>query len=286
MNQLERAAVLSEALPNIQRYSGKTIVVKYGGAAMESDRLRAAVISDVILLSYVGLRVVMVHGGGPEINAMLEMVGKESRFVGGLRHTDRETMDIVQMILCGRTGKDLCALITRQGGRAISLSGIDGGLFTAKKLKGAHDWGYVGELKDVDPRPVEMALDAGYIPVVSTVAHGVDDDTAYNINADTAAAELAAKMNAEKLILLTDVPGLLRDRDDPSSLVSEIKLSELPALCKSGAVGKGMIPKIDCCVTALRKGVGSIGILDGRVAHSILVELLTEEGIGTMIIGG
>jgi len=286
MSQLNRAAILSEALPNIQRYSGKTVVVKYGGAAMESDELRAAVISDIVLLSYVGLRVVVVHGGGKEINAMLDMIGKEPKFVGGLRYTDRDTMDIVQMTLCGRTGKDLCARITRAGGRSISLSGIDGALFTARKMSGKYDWGYVGELEKVDPHLVEVALEAGYIPVVSTVALGTDDDTAYNINADTAAAELAAAMGAEKLILLTDVPGLLRDKDDPDSLISEITLSEIPALIKNGAVGKGMVPKLDCCVTALRKGVGSIGILDGRAAHSILVELLTDEGIGTMIIEG
>lgn len=282
----ERAGILSEALPHIQQYSGKTVVIKYGGAAMESDRLREAVISDIILLSYVGLRVVMVHGGGPEINAMLEMVGKEPKFLGGLRYTDRETMDLVQMVLCGRTGKDLCSLINRQGGRAVGLSGIDGPIFTAKKLMGQYDWGYVGEIKDVDPGVVKMVLDKGYIPVVSTVAHGVDDDTSYNINADTAAAELAAKLEAEKLILLTDVPGLLRDKDDPGSLIAEVRLSEVPGLIKSGVVGKGMIPKVDCCVTALRKGVRRVSILDGRVPHSILMEMLTDEGIGTMITGG
>ncbi|MCL2082564.1 MAG: acetylglutamate kinase [Oscillospiraceae bacterium] len=283
---LERAMLLSEALPNIQQYSGKTVVIKYGGAAMTSGSLRESVINDIILLSCVGLRVVLVHGGGPEINALLEAVGKQPEFVGGLRYTDRETMDLVQMALCGRTGKSLAALVTRRGGKAISLSGLDGGLFRAVKMKGEVDCGYVGKVTEIDPAPVNLALDGGYVPIVSSVAHGIDEDTAYNINADTAAAELAAAMAAEKLILLTDVPGILRDKNDPESLISEIKLSDIPALLKSGAVGKGMIPKIDCCVTALRKGVGRASILDGRAEHSVLVEILTHEGIGTMIVNG
>lgn len=286
MTGLERVAVLSEALPYIQAYSKKTVVVKYGGAAMESAALRRAVIGDVILLSLVGVRVVVVHGGGPEINALLTKLGKEAKFVGGLRYTDEETMDVVQMTLAGKIGKNLAAEIHRQGGRAVSLSGMDGALFLASRLQGECDYGLVGDICSVDPSSVIMALDSGYIPVVSTIAIGSDADTAYNINADTAASELAAALGAEKLILLTDVPGLMRDKNDLSSLISDLKLSEVPGLVKSGVIAGGMIPKVDCCVNALRRGVRRASIIDGRVEHSVLVELLTDQGIGTQINAG
>ena len=277
----DRAQVLAEALPYIQKYSGKTIVVKYGGNAMISKELRQAVISDIILLHLVGIRVVVVHGGGPEISAMLKKIGKESRFVDGLRYTDEETMSVVQQVLCGGVNKDLVATINRQGGRAVGLCGLDGGLFKAKKLD--ERYGLVGEITKVDAAAVETALAHGFIPVVSTVALGTDADTAYNINADTAAAKLAVALGAEKLLLLTDVRGLLRDREDESTLIPVLQLSSVPALVREGVIAGGMIPKVDCCVEAVRSGVRSATILDGRVRHSILVELLSDAGIGTML---
>ena len=280
-NEVDRAKVLAEALPYIQKYSGKTIVVKYGGNAMISDELRNAVISDIILLNLVGIRVVVVHGGGPEISEMLKKVGKESKFVNGLRYTDEETMDIVQQVLCGRVNKNLVATMNRLGGKALGLCGMDGAMFQAKKL--SDEYGLVGEITKTNAAPVEDALDAGYIPVVSTVAQGIDADTAYNINADTAAAKLAVGLKAEKLILLTDVRGLLRDPKNEESLISELQLSSVPALIHDGVITGGMIPKIDCCVEAIRSGVKSATILDGRVAHSILIELLSDAGIGTML---
>ena len=280
-NEVDRAKVLAEALPYIQKYSGKTIVVKYGGNAMISDELRNAVISDIILLNLVGIRVVVVHGGGPEISEMLKKVGKESKFVNGLRYTDEETMDIVQQVLCGRVNKNLVATLNRLGGKALGMCGMDGAMFLAKKL--GEEYGLVGEITKVNPAPVADALDAGYIPVVSTVAQGVDAETAYNINADTAAAKLAVELKAEKLILLTDVRGLLHDPKDESTLISELQLSSVPALVREGVITGGMIPKVDCCVEAVRSGVKSATILDGRVAHSILIELLSDAGIGTML---
>ena len=281
-NEVDRAQVLAEALPYIQKYSGKTIVVKYGGNARVSDQLRHAVISDIVLLHLVGIQVVVVHGGGPEISQMLKKVGKESKFVDGLRYTDQETMDIVQQVLCGGVNKDLVATVNRMGGRALGLCGLDGGLFQAKKLD--DKYGLVGEITKVDARAVTDALDKGYIPVVSTVAQGVDQETSYNINADTAAAKLAVALGAEKLLLLTDVRGLLRDPKDESTLIPEIQLSTVPALVREGIISGGMIPKIDCCVESVRSGVKSAIILDGRVEHSILIELLSDAGIGTMLI--
>ena len=278
----QRARVLAEALPYIQKYNGKTVVVKYGGNAMISDALRQAVISDIILLHLVGVRVVVVHGGGPEITEMLNKIGKESKFVDGLRYTDGETMDIVQQVLCGRVNKDLVATLNRLGGRALGLCGVDGAMLRAKKLD--EKYGMVGEITRVDPRPVVDALERGYIPVISTVAQGEDADTSYNINADTAAAKLAVALRAEKLILLTDVRGLLKDPKDESTLISELQLSYVPALVREGVISGGMIPKVDCCVEAVRSGVKSATILDGRVAHSILIELLSDAGIGTMLV--
>ena len=280
-NEVDRATVLAEALPYIQKYNGKTIVVKYGGNAMISDELRHAVMSDLVLLTLVGIRVVVVHGGGPEISEMLKKVGKESRFVDGLRYTDEETMDIVQQVLCGRVNKNLVASLNRTGGQALGLCGMDGGMFRARQLD--EKYGLVGEITHVDPAPVVDALDMGYIPVVSTVAQGVDADTSYNINADTAAAKLAVALKAEKLLLLTDVRGLLRDPKDESTFIPELQISSVPALVRDGVISGGMIPKIDCCVETVRSGVKSAIILDGRVEHSILIELLSDAGIGTML---
>ena len=279
--EVDRAQVLAEALPYIQKFSGKTIVVKYGGNAMVSEELRRAVISDIVLLRLVGIHVVVVHGGGPEISEMLNKVGKESKFVDGLRYTDDETMDIVQQVLCGRVNKNLVATLNRMGGRALGLCGMDAGMLKAKKL--GDQYGMVGDITRVDPSPVQDALDKGYIPVVSTVAQGEDADVSYNINADTAAAKLAVALKAEKLILLTDVRGLLRDPKDDATLISELQLSSVPALVREGVISGGMIPKIDCCVEAVRSGVKSAIILDGRVAHSLLIELLSDAGIGTML---
>ena len=278
----QRAQVLAEALPYIQKYYGKTIVVKYGGNAMISEELRQAVISDIILLHLVGIQVVVVHGGGPEISAMLKKIGKESKFVDGLRYTDAETMEVVQQVLCGKVNKDLVATLNAVGGRALGLCGMDAGLFQAKKLD--EKYGLVGEMVQVDPAIVNDALSDGYIPVVSTVAQGVDGETAYNINADTAAAKLAVALGAEKLILLTDVRGLLLDPKDESTLLPVVELSKVPGLIKDGVIQGGMIPKVDCCVEAVRSGVKSATILDGRVAHSILIELLSDAGIGTMLV--
>ena len=278
-SHVERAQVLAEALPYIQTYYGKTVVVKY---AMISEALRQAVISDIILLHLVGIRVVVVHGGGPEITDMLRKIGKTSRFVDGLRYTDEETMDIVQQVLCGKVNKNLVATLNRMGGKAIGLCGMDAGLFQAKMLD--EKYGLVGEITQVDPRLVVDALEDGYIPVVSTVAQGVDADTAYNINADTAAAKLAVALGAEKLILLTDVRGLLRDPGDEGTLLRVVELSRVPGLIKDGVIQGGMIPKVDCCVEAVRSGVRRTHIIDGRIPHSILIELLSDEGIGTMLL--
>ena len=280
-NYMERSTVLVEALPYIQKYYGKTVVIKYGGNAMISEELRTAVISNIILLHLVGVHVVVVHGGGPEIGQMLEKIGKKSHFVDGLRYTDEETMDIVQQILCGKVNKSLVSIINNLGGKAIGLCGLDGALFQAKQLD--EKYGLVGKIVKVLPDVVNDTLKNGYIPVISTVALGIDNDTAYNINADTAAGELAAALKAEKLILLTDVRGVLQDPKDPSTLIPQIRLHEIPGLMSSGVIGGGMIPKIQCCVDALEKGVHRTHILDGRIPHSILTEMLSHEGIGTMI---
>ena len=277
----QQAQTLIEALPYIQKFTGKTIVVKYGGNAMISDELRRAVMSDVILLNLVGIRVVAVHGGGPEISAMLKMIGHESKFVDGLRYTDVTTMDIVQAVLCGKVNKDLVSQLGRLGGRAVGLCGMDGQLFQAEQMD--EKYGLVGRITGVNPEPVKNALEHGYIPIVSTVAQGVDADTAYNINADTAAAKLAEALGAEKLILLTDVRGLLRDPKDEETLIHVVRTQEVPALIEEGVISGGMIPKMQCCVDAIHGGVERVHILDGRIPHSILIELLSDEGIGTMM---
>lgn len=278
------AEVLVEALPYIQEYAGKIIVVKYGGNAMINEDLKQAVIEDIVLLNLVGIKVVLVHGGGPEISEMLKKTGKESKFVKGLRDTDRETMDIVQMILCGKVNKNLVSLFEKAGGRAVGLGGMDGGLFKAIQLvdPDGTEYGYVGDIKEVNEKVVLDVLNEGFIPVVSSVAAGMDEETNYNINADTAAEKLAVALKAKKLILLTDVCGLMRDPKDDSTLIPRLKVSEVPALIKEGVISGGMIPKVDCCVEAVRQGVERANIQDGRVPHSILVELLSDDGVGTM----
>ena len=285
-NHVDRATILAEALPYIRKYNGKTIVIKYGGHAMRSPELLEAVMGDFVLLSLVGVRVVVVHGGGPEISETLKLLGKESRFVDGLRYTDQETMDIVQMVLCGKINKNLVATLGRRGGRALGLCGLDGGMLRARQFKrpDGSDIGLVGEITGVDPRPVVDALERGYIPVVSTVAQGTDAHAAYNVNADTAASKIAIALGAAKLILLTDVRGLLRDPQDERTLIPEVKVSEVPCLIQDGIVSGGMIPKLDCCVESVRQGVSDALILDGRVPHSILEEMLTDSGAGTMIL--
>ena len=279
---MDRAKVLNEALPYIQQYSGKTIVVKYGGNAMISENLRRAVISDIVLLRQVGMNVVVVHGGGPEIGAMVGQLGMESRFVNGLRYTDEATMDVVQQILCGKVNKDLVSLMREYGGNAVGISGMDSSLIEAVR-RTDDDYGFVGDITKINVEIINDLLDAGYIPVVSTVAAGADGAKCYNINADTAAAQIAAALGAEKLIILTDVLGLMRDINDPDSLISKCRLSEVPVLVKEGIIKGGMIPKIECCVEAIRRGVSRAHILDGRIEHSVLIELLTDAGVGTMI---
>ena len=281
-NSSERAQTLVEALPYIQSFAGKVVVIKYGGNAMISPELFDAVMEDIILLQLVGIHVVLVHGGGPEINDMLDRLGMESRFVNGLRYTDKETMDIVQGVLCGKVNKDLVSTIVRKGGSAIGLCGLDGKLFEARKMKG-YDCGYVGDITGVNPEVILQAISDGHIPVVATVAFGVDDDTPYNVNADTAAAKLAVALGAEKLILLTNTRGVLRVKDDESTLIKIIRPEEIGGLMAEDVIAGGMIPKIECCADAIAGGVRRTHILDGRIPHSILIEMLTDEGAGTMI---
>ncbi|RKJ39880.1 acetylglutamate kinase [Acutalibacter sp. 1XD8-33] len=275
----QRANILVQALPYIKKYAGATVVVKYGGNAMLDDELKSAVMSDIVLMQLVGINVVLVHGGGPEINAMLNKIGKESRFVGGLRYTDQETMDIVQQVLAGKVNKDLVQLLENAGGKAVGLCGLDGSLLKADKLEA--DLGFVGEIREVNADILRNVAKDGYIPIVSTVAAGYHGEV-YNINADVAAARIAAELGAMKLILMTDVRGLLRDKDDESTIIPVVNVSDVRRLKKEGVISGGMIPKIDCCVDAVRRGVGRAHIIDGRTAHSILVELFTDEGIGTM----
>ena len=281
-NNAERAQTLVEALPYIQKFTGKVVVIKYGGNAMISPELFDAVIEDIILLQLVGIYVVLVHGGGPEINEMLDRLGMESRFVNGLRYTDKETMDVVQSVLCGKVNKDLVSTIVRKGGSAIGLCGLDGKLFEAVKMAG-EDYGYVGDIKNVNPGVVLQAIKDNHIPVVATVAFGIDDDTPYNINADTAAAKLSIALRAEKLILLTNTRGVLREKDNEDTLIKVIRPVEIEELMVQGIIADGMIPKIECCAEAIGGGVRRTHILDGRIPHSILIEMLTDEGAGTMI---
>ena len=279
----QRAAVITEALPYIQNYNNKIIVVKYGGNAMINEELKEAVMGDIVLLSLIGIKVVLVHGGGPEISDMLSKVGKKSEFIDGLRVTDRETVDIVQMVLAGKINKDLVNMLQNKGGKAIGLSGIDGHMIKAKQLDEAH--GYVGEITDVDVTSILDCLEKGYIPVISTLGYDCDGNT-YNINADTAAARIAGALKAESLISMTDVDGILRDKNDPSTLISKIYVSEAPQLMREGVIVGGMIPKVNCCIEAIRRGVEKVFIIDGRIPHSILIEVLTDAGIGTMFVSG
>ena len=279
----ERAQVLTEALPHIKRYTGKTVVVKYGGNAMVNEQIKEQVMEDIVLLWLIGVKIVLVHGGGPEISEMMEKLGKKPVFVDGLRVTDKETVDIVQMVLAGKVNKTLVNLLEMKGGRAMGISGMDGRLIESEVKD--ERLGYVGKITKIHIRPVEDLLEKGYIPVISTL--GCDKQgNAYNINGDTAAAYIAGALGAERLIMMTDIAGLLRDRDDPSTLIPNVTIAEANALRESGVISGGMIPKIDCCIEAIQKGVKNVIIMDGRVPHSILMELLTDEGAGTMVTGG
>ena len=281
ISNAQRAEVLTQALPYIQKYYDKIVVIKYGGNAMINDELKDAVMGDIVLLSLIGIKVVLVHGGGPEISDMLKRVGKESRFENGLRVTDKETAEIVEMVLAGKVNKSLVALLQSKRGNAIGLSGMDGYLIKAKQLN--ENLGYVGEITEINTKPITDMLDCGYIPVISTV--GVDDEgNIYNINADTAAARIAGMLKAECMISMTDIAGILRDKDDPETLIEKINVSEAPLLMADGVISGGMIPKVECCVEAIRMGVKKVFILDGRVPHSILIEILSDKGLGTMFV--
>ena len=277
----QRAEVLTQALPYIQKYRNKIIVVKYGGNAMVSEELKDAVIGDIVLLSLIGIKVVLVHGGGPEINDMLQKTGKKSEFIDGLRVTDKETADIVQMVLAGKINKNLVNQILNKGGKAVGLCGVDDHMIKAEKLDEVH--GYVGNITDVNVGLITDLIEKDYIPVISTIGYD-DDNNTYNINADTAAAYIAGALKAESLINMSDIPGLLRDKDDPDSLIKRLYVSEAPELMHEGVISGGMIPKVKCCTEAIRMGVKKVFIIDGRVPHSILIETLTDEGIGTMFI--
>ena len=278
----ERAEVLTQALPYIRRYTGKIVVVKYGGNAMTSETLKEQVMQDIVLLWLIGVKVVLVHGGGPEINEMMEKLGKKPVFVDGLRVTDKETVDIVQMVLAGKVNKTLVNLLEAKGGKAMGISGMDGRLIEAKMKD--ERLGYVGKVTRIHIKPVIDLLEKGYIPVISTVGCDREGNT-YNINGDTAAARIAGALKAERLIMMTDVPGILTDRNDPSTLIPEVTVAEAYKLYETGVVSGGMIPKVDCCIEAIREGVTNVTIMDGRIPHSILMELLTDEGAGTMVKG-
>ena len=278
LTNMERAEVLTAALPYIRQYTGKVVVVKYGGNAMINEQLKQQVMEDIVLLWLIGVRVVLVHGGGPEINELMDRMGKKPEFINGLRVTDKETMDIVQMVLAGKINKTLVNLLEMKGGKAVGLSGMDGRLLQCAVKD--ERLGFVGEIQKVHINPVTDLLDKNYIPVVSTV--GCDKSgNAYNINGDTAAAYIAGALGAKNLIMMTDIAGVLRDRNDPSTLIPEISLDDLPGLYENGIISGGMIPKVECCATALSRGVQNVVIMDGRVPHSILMELLTDEGAGT-----
>lgn len=278
----QKAEILSQALPYIQKYTGKTVVVKYGGNAMTNNELKTAVMGDIVLLSCIGIKVVLVHGGGPEITGMLKKIGKESKFINGLRYTDEETRDIAQMVLAGKLNKDLVAQINAQGGHAIGLCGVDGGMLTVKKMEDEVDYGFVGEMTSINPKPITDLLDAGYIPVITSI--GADENgITYNVNADTMACYVASALNAENIILMTDIRGLLMDKNDENTLIPTVSPSEVPMLIEKGVIAGGMIPKIQCCVDTLNNNVAKAAIIDGRIVHAILIEMLSDEGIGTMI---
>ena len=276
----QRAETLVQAMPYIQKYRGKIVVIKYGGNAMVSEELKNQVMEDVALLHMIGVHVVLLHGGGPEISATLKKLGKESKFVDGLRVTDEETIDVVQMVLAGKVNKSLVNLLQRKGVNAVGLSGVDSHMI--KAVMKDPELGYVGRITDVDVSVLRDVMDAGYIPVISTLA-GDDDGNIYNINADTAAAYIAGAIGAERLFMMTDVAGVLRDKDDPSTLISSMDIQEAVALFNEGVIAGGMIPKVECCIDAIHRGVHKVIILDGRISHSILLEILTDEGVGTMV---
>ena len=283
INNHQRAEVITQALPYIQKYHDKIIVVKYGGNAMISEDLKMQVMEDIVLLWLIGVKPVLVHGGGPEISEMLKKVGKESKFVDGLRVTDKETVDIVQMVLAGKVNKTLVNLLEKMGGKAMGISGMDGCLIEATVKD--ERLGFVGKVTNVNIEPINDLLEKGYIPVVSTI--GCDKDgNAYNINGDTAAAFIAGALEAERLIMMTDIDGILRDKNDPSTLIPKVTIGDIKTLCDEGVISGGMIPKVDCCVEAIDKGVKNVIIMDGRVPHSILMEILTDEGAGTMVSAG
>ena len=283
LSNAERAEVLTAALPYIKKYSGKIVVIKYGGNAMINEQLKQQVMEDIALLWLIGVKVVLVHGGGPEISQTMKKLGKEAVFVDGLRVTDRETVDIVQMVLAGKINKTLVNLIQMKGGHAVGLSGIDGGIIEAKMKNEA--LGYVGEITKIRTQPITDLLEKNYIPVISTVASDRQGNT-YNINGDTAAAYIAGALGAERLIMMTDIAGILKDKDDPSTLIPVVTVSEAKQLQEDGIVSGGMIPKVECCIEALEHGVKHVVIMDGRIPHSILMELLTDEGAGTMVMKG
>ena len=282
LSNRERAEVLTQALPYIKKYSGKIVVIKYGGNAMINEQLKQQVMEDITLLWLIGVKVVLVHGGGPEISETMKRLGKQAQFVNGLRVTDKETVDIVQMVLAGKVNKTLVNLLQMKGGHAVGVSGIDGGIIEAAMKDEA--LGYVGKITLIRPQPITDLLEKNYIPVVSTVASDRQGNT-YNINGDTAAAFIAGALNAERLIMMTDIAGILRDKDDPRTLIPALTVSEARKLFDEGVISGGMIPKVDCCVEAIEKGVRHVVIMDGRVPHSILMELLTDEGAGTMVMG-
>ena len=279
---MQRAEVLVQALPYIKRYNGKIVVIKYGGNAMIDENLKMQVMEDIALLWLIGVKVVLVHGGGPEISETMKRLGKQAQFVNGLRVTDRETVDIVQMVLAGKVNKSLVSLIQMKGGHAVGLSGIDGGIIEAKMKDEA--LGYVGEITKIRTQPITDLLEKNYIPIISTVASD-RQGTTYNINGDTAAAHIAGALQAERLIMMTDICGVLRDKDDPSTLIRQLSVEEARGLYEEGVISGGMIPKVDCCIEAINEGVSNVVIMDGRVPHSILMELLTDEGAGTMVKG-
>ena len=279
LSNAQRAQVLVHALPYIQKYNNKIVVVKYGGAAMTEENLKKDVMRDIVLMSSIGMKVVLVHGGGPEITSMLNKVGKKTEFINGLRVTDFETAEIVQMVLCGKINKNLVSMLQSYGGKAIGICGHDGGLIKAKKIN--EELGFVGEITSINKSVIYDLLEKGYIPVISTV--GCDDEmNTYNINADTASSAIASALNAECLISMTDTAGLLLDKNNPDSLISKISVSEACRLIREGKIEGGMIPKAECCIEAIRRGVKKVFIIDGRIPHSILIETLTDEGIGTM----
>ena len=282
LSNMERAEVLTQALPYIKKYSGKIVVIKYGGNAMINEQLKQQVMEDITLLWLIGVKVVLVHGGGPEISETMKRLGKQAQFVGGLRVTDKETVDIVQMVLAGKVNKTLVNLLQMKGGHAVGVSGIDGGIIEATMKDEA--LGYVGKITRIRTRPITDLLEKNYIPVVSTVASDRQGNT-YNINGDTAAAWIAGALHAERLIMMTDIAGILRDKDDPSTLIPALTVKEAKNLFDEGVISGGMIPKVDCCIEAIEKGVRHVVMMDGRVPHSILMELLTDEGAGTMVLG-